>query len=185
MVGPEMAEEYYSYLLNTINADEYGKDYKTVLRMLFETEFYWTVDNDENRASDGLDLRDEFAYERQIDYDFWVGYLPEACSMLEMMVALAKRMEIEIMHDPDLGDRTPLWFWTMFNNLGLENETDLAFCDTFLSHCDTFRKKTVTFCDRKYEKNGRGSLFFTKNPALNMPKIEIWYQMQYFLGENY
>lgn len=181
----KIVDEYYSYLLDTIDAEGEGKDYTIALEQLFNIDFYWVIPNDENRAWDGFDLRLQFAYERNRPLDFWVGTLSANCSMLEMMIALAKRMEVEIMYDPDFGDRTPLWFWTMFRNLGLENETNSAFCDTFLTHCDTLRKKSDTFCSRKYDKNGRGSLFFVQNSAKNMPKIEIWYQMQYFLEENY
>ena len=36
-----------------------------------------------------------------------------------MMIALAIRCEEHIMDDPDAGDRTGQWFWSMLVSLGL------------------------------------------------------------------
>lgn len=41
------------------------------------------------------------------------------CSVLEMIIALAIRLEEHIMDDPDIGNRTGQWFWDMIVSLGL------------------------------------------------------------------
>lgn len=41
---------------------------------------------------------------------------------LEMIIALAIRLEEHIMDDPDIGNRTGQWFWDMIVSLGLGSE---------------------------------------------------------------
>lgn len=72
------------------------------------------------------------------------------CSVLEMMVALAIKIEEQIMDDPDIGNRTGLWFWKMIENLGLKTMRD-AVIDT-----DYVEKIIFRFLDRNYQRDGSG-----------------------------
>lgn len=148
-------------------------------------EFVWSVHNDENRALDGFDLRTIFAYEYEYPLDFWCGYLPDYCSVLEMMIALARRCEVEIMHDPDYGDRTAIWFWEMMKNLELDYYNDSVFDKDPVKSRTEIDKILDIFLGRKYSREGKGNIFYVRNPFGNLTKTEIWYQMQYFLDENY
>ena len=75
---------------------------------------------DADRAEDGINLRYRFGYENGYESAMIASYLDDRpCSVLEMMVALSMKMEEQIMDDPDIGDRTSVWFWKMIDNLGL------------------------------------------------------------------
>lgn len=95
---------------------------------------------------------------------------------LEMMTALAIRCEEHIMGDPDIGDRTGQWFWSMLSNLGLGSMSDTNF--------DKYRVDMALerFLERDYQRNGKGGLF-TVNNGRDMRATEIWYQMNYYLSE--
>ena len=84
-----------------------------------------TIDNDINRADDGKHLRYEFASERSYSNYYPIDNRP--CSVLEMLIALAIRINDEIMWNPDYGDKTAAWFWEMIDNLGLGNLDDYCF----------------------------------------------------------
>lgn len=128
---------------------------------------------DENRALDGIALRDDF-----IDiYPYAENLDDKPCSMLEMMVALANRCETNIMADDSYGDRTGEWFWNMILSLGLTGMNDSRFNKTIV--------EKIIFCfeTRQYDYNGSGGLFTVTNPFRDMRDVEIWYQMSMYLGE--
>lgn len=174
----EMAHDYYRWLLDKVHWRDYGH-YERVLLYLFSREFYWVVDMDRNRAEDGLELRETFAMEQGHPFFFWRGYLPEYCTVLEMMVALAVDCEERIMGDPDLGDRTHIWFWIMMNKLGLDGMTDSRF--------DENRAYLIVdrMLNRTFSKNGAGGLFGKLSHEGDMREVEWWYQLNYYLMEYY
>ena len=185
MYSCDMTNEYYSWLLDFVNlSDQFnGQTFSNTMKILMDREFVWSVRNDDNRAFDGLDLRLYFAYDFEYPLDIWCGYLPDYCSVLEMMVALARRCEIEIMRDPDYGDRTPVWFWEMMKNLGLEYYNDDNYDENPEKSREEIEKILDIFLGRKYKKDGTGNIFVTKNSGIKMPSTEIWYQLQYDLDE--
>lgn len=123
---------------------------------------------------DGLELRDE--------YEDWSGEETEMdgpCSVLEMMVALAIRCEKELMYDPSKGDRTECWFWIMIDNLGLETMDDYDYDEDY---CDYILER---FLDRKYESDGYNGPFFVHNFNRDMREMELWYQLNFYLENNF
>ena len=132
---------------------------------------------DGNRAEDGIDLRYRFGREYSYPDAMIASYLDDRpCSILEMMTALAIRCEEHIMDDPDIGNRTGQWFWSMLVNLGLGSMYDAKF--------DRYRVDRILerLLDREYGRNGKGGLF-TVNNGRDMRTTEIWYQMNYYLSE--
>ena len=107
------------------------------------------------------------------------------CSVLEMLVAFAIRIENEIMWHPEGGNRTAFWFWTMVWNTGLN---PLRFTDEYFDHecivcLDDSIDKAVS---RRYKFNGEGGFFPLKTvPQKDMRRTELWYQMQFWVEENY
>ena len=166
-----LAEDYYIWLLDIIENDEYyTEDYSKLLNRLFNTEFYSIVNYDDNRIFDGLNLRNTFADEVGEHIYFVSDQLPSYCTVLEMMIALSLRMENDIMSDDRYGDRTSQWFWIMISNLGLYDKYVSRILDIFLN--------------RKYGKDGKGGPFWVKNMGqIDMRGTEIWYQANYFLDE--
>ena len=143
---------------------------------LHNVEFTFTIKRDVNRASDGANLRYKFAlnqgYENMVDEVD--DYLDGPCSILEMIIALAIRCEETIMDDPLIGNRTGQWIWSMINNLGLGAMSDDRFDKIYVD--DILER----FLKRKYKSNGEGGLF-TVNNSGDLRKVEIWYQLCWYL----
>lgn len=173
MFRSDLVEEYKDWLFDIIRFDDYCDRYERLLLYLSGRQFTWFVDHDDNRAEDGFALRWKFS-----DEDFWTGRLPSRCSVLEMMIALSMRCE-DAVYDPEEGDRVALWFWDMIENLGLMGMDNVGFDREYC------RKVVDRLLERRYEKNGAGGLFRTKNYEIDMRKSEIWYQMNIWLGENF
>jgi len=162
--------------LNTIYTNMFAKGssmmtYRNVILALHSKEFTYTIPLDKNRYEDGL------AYRRKIDYT-----RTGPCTILEMMCGLADRMEVEIMQDPRYGDRTYEWFQTMLHSMGL-----MLFDDNPYRWDE--RKVNIIinkFIHRRYNKNGKGGLFTFRKPVPDDPRnVEIWYQMNWWVSENY
>lgn len=173
-------KKYFEWLFDIISHDRYSANtkYKVLLEHLFDIDFIWLIDMDENRAIDGINLRYRFGDECQYDENYIRRYLDNRpCSVLEMMIALAHRCEETIMGDDVFGDRTGFWFWTMVVNLELAVMTnrkyDPVYVDGIISR----------FLNRRYDPDGVGGLFTTNEPGVDYRDVEIWYQMMGFLKE--
>jgi hypothetical protein len=144
-------------------------------------EFRWSVPNDDNRAFEGKNIRDRFLEELDIDYD--EDFMDEPCSMLELIIGLACRCE-EIMYMQPVTNRDMHhWFWMLLENAELTAFDDDGWKkdkDDFLVDC--LLNKII---DRTYNKNGYGGLFPMKKSRKDQRKVELWYQMNVYLVENY
>lgn len=179
----QLNNEYFEWMYKLVLNNRYssnGLTYRKLMCYLHNTEFIYILEMDENRAADGIDFRYQFGYE--------FGYSPEVikeyldtrpCSVLEMMVSLAFRIENQIMDDYDYGDRTGQWFWNMVVSLGLGHMSDSNFDRRYV-------EKVITrFLNREYAPNGEGGLFTLNNSKYDLTKEEIWYQAMWFLDENF
>lgn len=171
-------KDYILWLCNIVNLDdkEAAGGYHFLIKALYFKEFYWTNDMDENRSDEGKILRTEFCDE--CGFDDIPDEINGPCSVLEMMIALAKRWNNEISLSDD-EDKSDEYFWVMVRNLGLEGCTDDKFDP------ETVRNKLDIFLDRDYSDDGKGSLFPLKKSKESQKDIEIWYQLQNYLIENY
>lgn len=178
LIWNDQHENYFEYL-RSFTVDENHVDYIELLRELYATPFYWKLRNDENRANDGVNLR--YRYEDETGHDISNLYGMQ-CSMLEFLVALAYRIENDIMWDPDEGNRTSYWFWLMVKNLGLEGMRDGVFGpDSSMG----IRHNCDVFMSREYWRDGFGGIFPLKYSNVDQKRVEIWYQMHSYLQENY
>ena len=130
---------------------------------------------DSNRAGDGLGLRYRFSDLKRYRYEDVEAALPETCSMLEMMIALALRCEETIMDNPQKGNRTKQWFWQMVASLGLSSMTD-----------DNYDRRYVRlilnqFMRNDYEPDGHGGLFTIHGSKDDLRNVEIWVQLLWYL----
>ena len=165
---------YFEWLLEQVDCPE---NYRKLMDKLYSRPFTFSIKRDENRVGDGLALRDRFADEYG---DVRYEDIPHGeCSVLEVLIALACRMEDDILHDPELGDRSPEWFWMMITNLRLDRMDD--------EHFDAHNVDDIlnVFLNRTYFMNGTGGLFPLKLPKVNQRRVEIWYQMSAFIDENF
>ncbi len=184
-IDTSLANGYFQYLCDLIGADTLvGGKYRILLKTLHGTEFYWLNERDENRARDGEYLRVRYFYELNPSSENYEDFLDFSCSVFEMMVALAMRIESDIMLDwrPNTPDRTGEWFWLMVGNLDLLKCTDDRFDGNTLNE---IHHKLDIFMERKCDKNGIGGLFPLKIGTKNQKNVEIWYQMQAYFQENF
>lgn len=175
MMVSELENEYFDWLVELVCRDKFarGISFGKLLMHLHRREFAYTILNDKNRANDGVKLRRRFFLDSGLDDDS--EYLDGPCSVLEMMIALAIRCEETIMDDPRFGDRTSHWFWGMVINLGLGSMTD-----------DLYDRKAVDeaidiLLERRYKPNGEGGLFKVRHCDKDLRKVEIWYQLCWYL----
>ena len=170
---------YFRWLCKRIHKKSQAVQYRKLLELLNDREFYWSIRNDENRMEDGLRLREIYARTH-------LSFLPPGreipCSLLEMIIGVSGRME-DILFDPKKGNRTPEWFWEMIANLGLDQFHDGNFYEARNNGVIDYILNQ--FVNRTYDRFGHGSLFPSKKPTKHLAKVEIWYQMQAYLDENY
>lgn len=168
-------DEYFKWLCDIVCQKRFAKSisYDRLLQCLHDIDFRVVIKNDINRAKDGVDLRRRYFLTTGLDAN--MGKYP--CTVLEMMVALTIRCEESIMDNPDIGDRTSQWFWSMINTLGLSDMTDSRFDESVV------REKIDIFLDREYEPDGQGGLFRLKHCRRDLRKVEIWYQLCWYLDQ--
>lgn len=155
-----VVNEYFNWLLNFVCNPGEKVRYSELLANLYNTEFEWVIDLDENRASWGIALRDEFG-----DYG---DILTGPCNMLELMVSLSRQID-NVLYDDAYGCRYSQWFWMMIDNLGIRM-TNSNFDD------GTFNKKMDIFMNRDFEPDGYGSLFWLPGCKFDCRRVQIWVQ---------
>lgn len=166
---------YYRWLIDNFVGKVNSIEYSCMLDQLFRKAYYSIVDHDENRAEDGLYLRDRFLSDTR------GGLVPEGpCSFLEFLIGVAIRLE-EMLVD---GEPLPvsLYFWELASRLRLHDYTD----DTYQDNSTPFLIDLIltTFMDRAYSRNGEGGLFPLRNPHRDQTRVEVWYQLNEYLMEN-
>lgn len=178
MTRDELNREYFEWMYQLVCDDKYYRrlPHRKLLSRLHELDFVYLNDMDSNRASDGVDLRYRFGYERNYSTPMVASFLDDrSCSVLEMIFALALRCEEHIMSDPEIGNRTGKWFWNMVINLGLGEMCDDKFN---MEYTDYVIEK---FLNLEYASNGEGGLFTIKHCRHDLRTVEIWYQLCWYL----
>ena len=169
-------ERYFTWLYSQI-ADERSRDpadsHWLLCEKLYKTPFVWTIRNDENRAADGVALRQEDLNET--DDRVPTDWFEMDCSLFEMMVALSRRASFQTGWRPDV------WFWTMVSNVELMKYDD----DNYHSAIDEAIERSIgRIMYRDYEPSGRGGFFPLRDPERDQREVELWYQLSAYLMEN-
>jgi hypothetical protein len=168
--------DYFEWLANLVgDSGNRPKDisFRKLLMHLHSVDFIYTIPMDRNRHADGLDLRYRFSLLN--DYGDGFDYDGDKCSVLEMMIALAIRCEEDITDNTNYGDRTSQWFWGMIRSLGLNSMTDAVYDREYVDEVIT------RFLNREYDPDGKGGLFRIKGIDRDLRKVEIWYQLNWYL----
>ena len=175
----KITEEYFEWLYDiAVNPKFINESYYDLCRKLHEIEFYAILEMDENRAADGIGLRYKFDSEKHMG-EYWLEDLRGPCSVFEMMVALAIRLETEIMCNFK-EDRTSVWFLDMLRSLGLDVFVD---SDYPTENDEEIELIVDRFLEREYERDGRGGLFTVRDPRKDLRDVEIWYQANWYCNE--
>jgi hypothetical protein len=144
--------------------------YDDLLRLLHQTEFFWVIPEDENRAMDGLELRDYFVREtRQSPEPDWAI---TGCSVLEMLIAFAHRAMGQT------GGSLEDWFWRFMTNLELADYRQVSRSDV-----SVIQDILHTFVWRIYRDDGDGGLFPMRWPKCNQLEIELADQLFQYIDE--
>jgi hypothetical protein len=167
MTPTEIDIDYYDWLVSQIEIPN-GKNYYDLFERMHNIEFVWTVPNDDNRVQDGLDLRTEFINGRTDMLS-----LPNAATMLEILVSLSRRVAFTAGGEPEQ------WAWKLLKNLRLHKKSD-PLTDEKLHHVDDILDAVIW---RTYERDGRGGFFPLNHPEDDQTKVEIWYQMNTYVIE--
>lgn len=170
---------YFRWLISTYLEDENGNPYgySLLIAQMYRKAYYYIIANDENRAEDGLYLRDTYLSNE----DGRRGAVPEGpCSFLEFLIGVAIRLE-EMLID---GEPIPVatYFWELASRLELTECTDDAYADSTTPF--VVDAIMIDFMDRTYDRCGVGGLFPLHAPCGNQKRTEVWYQLNAYLLEN-
>lgn len=177
----QISNDYFDWLYDISFNNEYCKSisYRKLFTALHNKKFTYFIKRDKNRLLDGIDLRLQFAQEcGYSNSDIEACFDSNSCSIFEMIVALAIKIENQ-MSDPDYGDRTNQWIWTMIISLDLGPMSDLHFDKEEVDY------KLEKFIHREYRYDGKGGLFTINNADEDVRDIEIWVQAMWYLNENF
>lgn len=180
--------EYFEWLLKKVHADSDGEycNYRNLIYRLWQTNYHPSNPQDDHRRGDGLQLRYAFAYENQYSYTSIEestlnpnGYYE--CRVLEMMIALARRMENTLLSNWR-EDRTYVWFWRMISALGFESLDDFSWDPN--EEINPVDRTLERMMDGSFSPNGEGSLFVIYDPYYDCREHQIWDVMQKWVTEN-
>lgn len=181
MTKSKMNNEYFEWMCQLVcdnHRYSHRLSHRRLLRYLHHVDFYALLEMDDNRMTDGIDLRYRFGYEFSYDDAMIAAYLDDRpCSVLEMMVALSMRCEEQIMDDPEFGNRMGEWFWNMLVSMKLGTMNDERYDEAYISNI------VSRFLERNYDRDGQGGLFTLPGCSKDLRTVDIWCQMCWYLAD--
>lgn len=177
---PEVAldERYLSWLYGQVASVKTRHKHRTfwsLFKQLNETIFVALVSHDENRIADARDLRYEFLAEAE-DEQGDPDWTRSPCSMLELLMVLSRHLAFE------MDDKPETWFWHLIEVLNLEQFNDREYDD----HAQEVIANTLDrVIWRTYAPNGEGGLFPLRDQARDQRQVELWYQLNAYLLEQF
>ena len=170
--------QYLNWLysqVGSVKTRQKSRTHWSLFRQLYDTIFVAIVPHDENRIADARDLKYEFLAEaegEQGDLD-WMR-LP--CSMLELFIVLSRQLAFE------MDDNANVWFWHLVEVLELEGFNDREYDKDAQEEIARTMDRVIW---RTYEPDGQGGLFPLHNPTRDQRRIELWYQLNAYLLEQF
>lgn len=170
---------YFEWLCIQVGIhDGWHPEKEDLLWQLHSIDFRFSIPTDINRRKDALKLRDLYLDSRRTpdSESTYINAWP--VSVLEILVALAKRCAEDVLGDNSNGDLFRELFWDMIANLGLMRFNS--------SKGDRGKICTIIeiWINRDFEADGGGSPFPLKRPPMDQRRVEIWEQMCNYLNEH-
>lgn len=166
--GRSNGKDYFRWLCEIVNSDWEGESYLLMLSDLFNKEFIWFVENDDNRYFDAVALRQEYYHTRY----------GEKVSVFEVLVTIAQHMD-DNLYDVEHGERVGTWFWEMMENLELSRYDDSEY------NAEKIDEILEIWLNRQYSTTGKGGVFPVAKNGGDQRGVEIWYQMSAYLLDKY
>ena len=167
----DILNEYFNWLYFMVVPRPDRDHYRKLFVMLHGMEFKYFVPYDENRASDGMNLRWYFVDDGGDDE---ILRWKEPCTVLEMLISVAMHMD-KIVGDPEGELDIRHWFWMMLDNLDLSAMTDDKYDRMYVYG------RVNLFMNREYEPDGDGNIIYIPDCKDDLRKVEIWWQMCWYL----
>lgn len=170
---------YFEWLV----AEFRGLYYRKLLWKLFTLGFVGLENgpDDSSRVVEGLDLRKTFV-------DTHSGVVKscgrtDGVSFLEVLMALAVKIDDKVMWEERYGDRHLDWFWIFIDNIGLSRATDGVWNRDWELFCE---QKVEQIVYREYDSDGEGGIFqVDRRPDdADMRSVDLWRQAMWWLSEN-
>lgn len=170
----EIDFNYFVWLVSQISIPT-KRDYFQLFEIMHNTEFHWTISNDDSRISDGEHLRkDYFRFVLEEPYEEGALGL-EFVTFLEVFVALSRRLAWVM---SDQGNE-PYWAWRLIKNLRLNKQSD----PLSPKQVEYVQEVLYNVIWRQYDRQGNGGFFPLERTTNDQTKIDIWYQMQEYSME--
>lgn len=180
LVTLEVFKEGYSkWLMSVLGMESHTE----LFWILYDLEFTWILPLDESKSSNGIRMRDRYAYEEGKHLPD--GWMDHPCSFLEMTASLAFAMEESFLYDPNTDDGVDTWFRILMENCGLWELDDEAFEDDWEWCAAEAEGIAFTIMQRRYASDGEGGLFPLDDPKEDQRTIEIGQQMNSYIVENW
>ena len=173
MYGEE--RDYRDWLIRQVNTFE---DYTYLLRELYSMEFYSLVAYDEDRGTDGLALREEWAdlvgYSGSLDFG--------VANVLEVLIGIARRIEFQLFGTEyvDEWDYVRI-FWELIDNLGFSDMYGTLSRYTF----DEIVTNVTHFLNKDYFRHKKSNIFMIDEDPKVLQKLNIWTQMGLYIREKW
>jgi hypothetical protein len=169
--GNPLAEDYLRWLAPQIDGGQQDETYWDLYSIMFEKVFEWFVPNDDNRCSDGVELRAEFCYANHIRPNALKDLGP--CSFLEVLLGLSRRLAFAA------GGTAQGWAWQLVINLELDRMPD-PLSRRKVRQIDHILETVI---ERTYQPDGYGGFFPLTRPDDDQTQKELWYQMAAYINE--
>lgn len=172
-IDDKYLEWLYQSEIGAVRNKNPRRSYWELSRKLYSMPFAWSVRNDDNRAQDGVALRYDFLNEVRADIvdESWLGL---DCSVLEMLIGMARRVAFESFGSP------AEWFWKFLSNLELKGYSDHVWSTAIDREVTEILQR---FVNRTYEYDGTGGIFPLRDPDEDQREKELWYQMSAYIME--
>lgn len=177
---------YLCWLMNQAQIDAGGPEgYSHLCEVLQSFYFVSLVPMDENRGEEGRGLREEWADTDGGDlYDLEKNIVPYSCTMMELIVVMARRMHFEML-DSQFEAGIGKWSREILENAGLATFRNDIFEMDPEYNTNKIRKILSDIVYRRYLPNGKGGLFPLNWPESDRRHVELLNQMNDYIAENY
>lgn len=178
MSEESLDERYLSWLYSqvaSVKTRARSRTHWNLLRQMHHTIFVALVSHDENRIADARDLKYEFLAEAE-DEQGDLNWMRSPCSMLELFIILSRQLAFE------MDDDAKPWFWHLIETLELEQFNDREYDEHSQEVVAEALDRVIW---RQYEPSGQGGLFPLRSPYGDQREVELWYQLNAYLLEQF